>query len=56
MNNVRWAELRVDRVYQEHEVVRESDANETYVEIGSVFGGTLCGAIPVENTIVRSVD
>ena len=32
----RWSELCVDRVCQEHEVMREVDANET-------VGGTLVG-------------
>ena len=50
-----WSELRVDRVYQEHEVIREYDANKTSGELGSAFGLT-CGGVPVENTIVRTVD
>ena len=36
----RWSELSVDRVCQEHEVMREVDANETCDELGSAFGGT----------------
>ena len=44
----RWSELSVDSVCQEHEVMRDADAKET-------FGGTR-GAVPVENTIVKSVD
>ena len=39
----RWYELSVDRVCQEHEVMREVDANETSDELGSAFGGTLVG-------------
>ena len=39
----RWSELSVDRVCQEHEVMREVDANETSGELGSSFGGTLVG-------------
>ena len=39
----RWSELSVDRVCQEHEVMREVDANETSGERGSAFGGTLVG-------------
>ena len=39
----RWSELRVDRVCQEHEVMRGADANETSGELGSAFGGTLVG-------------
>ena len=38
-----WCELSIDRVCQEHEVMREVDANETSGELGSVFGGTLVG-------------
>ena len=37
----RWSELSVDRVYQEHDVMREVDANETSGELGSAFGGTI---------------
>ena len=40
----RWSELSVDRVCQEHEVLREADANETSGEHGSAFCGTLVGA------------
>ena len=39
----RWSELSVDRVCQEHEVMREVDANGTSGELGSAFGGTLVG-------------
>ena len=39
----RWSELSVDSVCQEHEVMRDADANETYSELGSVLGGTLVG-------------
>ena len=39
----RWFELSVDSVCQEHEVVRDADANETSGERGSAFGGTLVG-------------
>ena len=39
----RLSELSVDRVCQEHEVMREADANETYGELGSAFSGTLVG-------------
>ena len=35
--------------------MRDADANETSGELGSAFGDS-CGAVPVENTIVRSVD
>ena len=37
----RWSELGVDRVCQEHEVMREADANERSGELGSALGGTL---------------
>ena len=43
MRVARWSELSVDRVCQEHELMREVDANETSVELGSAFGGTLVG-------------
>ena len=39
----RWSELSVDRVCQEHEVMREVDANETAGKLGYAFGGTLVG-------------
>ena len=39
----RWSELGVHKVCQEHEVMREVDANETSGELGSAFGGTLVG-------------
>ena len=52
----RWSEPSVDRVCQEHDVVRKVDANETSGELGSAFGGTLVGGVPVEDSIVRSVD
>ena len=39
----RWSELSVDRVCQEHEVMREVNANETSGELGSAFGGNLVG-------------
>ena len=39
----RWSELCVDSVCQEHEVMRDADANETSDELGSAFGGTLVG-------------
>ena len=51
----RWFELSVDSVCQEHEVMRDADDNDAG-EWNSAFGGTLVGAVPVENTIVRSVD
>ena len=34
----RWYKLSVDRVCQEHEVMREVDANETSGELDSAFG------------------
>ena len=39
----RWSELSVDSVCQEHEVMRNADANETSGELGSALGGTLVG-------------
>ena len=39
----RWSELSVDRFYQEHEVMREADANEESGKLGSAFGGTIVG-------------
>ena len=37
------SELSVDSVSQEHEVMRDADANETSGELGSTLGGTLVG-------------
>ena len=37
----RWSELSVDRVCQEHELMR--DADETSGKVGSALGGTLVG-------------
>ena len=39
----RWSELSVESVCQEHEVMRDADANETSGELGSALGGTLVG-------------
>ena len=39
----RWSELSVDRVCQEHEVMRDVDANETSDKLVYAFGGTLLG-------------
>ena len=39
----------------ESEVMRDADANETSGKLGSAFGRIL-GAVPVENTIVISID
>ena len=39
----RWSELSVNSVCQEHEVMREADANETSGELASAFGRTLVG-------------
>ena len=54
----RWSELSVDRVCQDHEVMREVDANETSGELGSVFGGTLVGlsqlSIPKLDPLIES--
>ena len=39
----RWSELSIYRVCQDHEVMREVDANETSGELGSALGGILVG-------------
>ena len=39
----RWSVLRVDSICQEHEVMRDDDANETSGELSSALGGTLVG-------------
>ena len=39
----RWSEPSVNRFCQEHEVMREADANETSGELSDVFGGTYVG-------------
>ena len=39
----RWSELSIDRVCQEHEVMRDVDANETSGELGPAFDGTIMG-------------
>ena len=39
----RWSELSVDRVCQEHEVMRDADAYETSGKLGSALGGPLVG-------------
>ena len=55
----RWSELSVNSVFQDHEVMREADANETYGELGSAFGGTLMGLsqlrIPYSDPMIESV-
>ena len=43
MRNDRWCELSVDRVCQEHEMMREVNANETSDKLGYAFSGTLLG-------------
>ena len=54
----RWSELRVDSVCQEHEVMRDADANETSGELGSALGGTLVGVsqlrIPWSDPLIES--
>ena len=52
----RWSELSINSGCQEHEVMRDADANETSGEIGSAFGGTLVGLSQSRITIIRSVD
>ena len=39
----RWSDLRTEKVCQEHAVMREAGANEAYVDLCSVFSGTLVG-------------
>ena len=39
----RWFERSVDRVYHNHQVMREVDVNETSGKLGSAFGGTIVG-------------
>ena len=54
----RWSELSVDSVCQDHEVMRDADANETSGELGSALGGTLVGVsqlrIPWSNPLIKS--
>ena len=54
----RWSELSVDSVCQEHEVIRDADANETSGELGSALGGPLVGAsqlrIPWSDPLIES--
>ena len=52
----RWSELSVDRVCQVHEMMREVHAIETSGELGSAFGVSSHGGVPVVDTIVISVD
>ena len=58
MKNGRWSELSVDRVCQEHEVMRHADANETSGELVSALGGTLVGVsqlrIPWWDPVIKS--
>ena len=55
----RWSELSVDGVFQEHEAMRDADANETSVELGSPLGETLVGVsqlrIPWSDLLIESV-
>ena len=54
----RWSELSVDRVCQEHEVMREADDNETSGELGPALCGTLVGVsqlrIPWPDPLIES--
>ena len=54
----RWFELSVDRVCQEHKVMRDADANEISDELGSALGGTLVGVfqlrIPWSDPLIES--
>ena len=57
MRTGRWSELRVDRVCQEHAVMREYDVNETSGKLGSAFRGTLVGLsqlkIPLSEQLIE---
>ena len=52
----RWSELSVDRVCQEHEVMKDADANKSSGEL--VLGGTLAGVsqlrIPWSDQLIES--
>ena len=54
----RWSELSVDSVCQEHEVMRDADANETSGELSSAVGGTLVElsqlSIPTLDPLIES--
>ena len=54
----RWSELSIDRVCQEHEVMREADANETSGDLGPAVGGTLVGVsqlrTPLSEPMIKS--
>ena len=54
----RWSQLGVDRVCQEHEVIRDDDANETSGELGSALGETLVVVsqlrMPWSNPLIKS--
>ena len=54
----RWSDLSVDNVCQEHEVIRDADANETSGELGSAFRGTLVRLsqlrIPLSDPLIES--
>ena len=39
----RWSELSIGSVCQEHEVMRDADANKTSGELGSALGENLVG-------------
>ena len=54
----RWSELSVDSVCQEHELMRDADANETSGDLGSALGGTLVAMsqlrIPWSDPLIES--
>ena len=52
----RWSELSIDMVCQEHEGMRDADANETSGELGSALGGTLVGVskLPWSDPLIKS--
>ena len=53
-----WSELSVNSICQEHEVMRDADANEKSGELGSAFGATLVGLpqlrIPYIDPLIES--
>ena len=54
----RWSELRVDRVCQEYEVMREANANGTSGKLGYALGRILLGVsqlrIPWSDSLIES--
>ena len=48
----RWSELSIDRVCQEHEMMRDADANETSDELCVKWNSR--GGVPGKNTISQA--